>query len=250
MQKGHMNQTRQNVRLTKRKSFEETDTTKLRGKKKRDVYIKIYDMKETIYSNQTGRFPKTSQRGNKYIMVMVEVDSSAIVVEPMKPRTDEEMKRVYRALMTRLKRAGVVPKKHVLDNKISKSMKDMIRDEFKMKYELVPPKYHRQNAAEVAIRNFKTHFLSILSGTAEDFPLYLWDCLLPQAKIIINLLRQANTDPTKSAHAYLCGPFDYNKMPIAPMGCIVQVHEKSDQRGTWAYHSIDGWYLFTSPEYC
>jgi hypothetical protein len=33
------------------------------------------------------------------------------------------------------------------------------------------------------------------------------------------------------------------------MGCEAQVHEKTDKRGTWAYHSVDGWYLFTSPEH-
>ena len=50
-----------------------------------------------------------------------------------------------------------------------------------------------------------------------------------------------------SAYAHLSGPFDYNKMLLAPMGCAVQVHEKTDKRGTWAYHSVDGWYLSTSP---
>ena len=35
------------------------------------------------------------------------------------------------------------------------------------------------------------------------------------------------------------------------MGCKVQIHEKSDNRGTWAYHSVDGWYLYILPEhYC
>ena len=33
------------------------------------------------------------------------------------------------------------------------------------------------------------------------------------------------------------------------MGCEAQVHEKTDKRGTWAYHSVDGWYLATSPEH-
>jgi len=33
------------------------------------------------------------------------------------------------------------------------------------------------------------------------------------------------------------------------MGCEAQVHEKTDKRGTWAYHSVDRWYLFTSPEH-
>ena len=33
------------------------------------------------------------------------------------------------------------------------------------------------------------------------------------------------------------------------MGCEVQVNEKTDKRGTWAYHSVDGWYLDTSPDH-
>ncbi len=35
------------------------------------------------------------------------------------------------------------------------------------------------------------------------------------------------------------------------MGCEAQVHKKTNKWGTWAYHSVDRWYLFTSPEhYC
>ena len=74
-----------------------------------------------MFSDQTGQFPTRSQRGNKYIMVMVEIDSNAILVEPMKSRKDEEMIRAYNALLLRLKRAGIIPKKHVLDNKVSGS---------------------------------------------------------------------------------------------------------------------------------
>jgi hypothetical protein len=151
--------------------------------------------------------------------------------------------------MTRLQHAGIVPKKHILDNEVSEAMKTIIKDDSKMAMELVPPGCHRRNAAEVAIRNFKAHFLSVLAGTADDFPPSLWDRLLPQTEITLNLLRQSNATPTVSAYVHLCGPFDYNKMPLAPMGCAVQVHEKTDKRGTWAYHSVDGWYLSTSPEH-
>jgi hypothetical protein len=180
-------------------------------------------------------------------MVMVEIDSNAILVEQMTSRKDAEMIRVYDALITRLRRAGVVPIKHVLDNEISENMKEHIRDTCKMQIELVPPGCHRRNAAEVAIRNFKAHFLSVLAGVADDFPMNLWDRL--QTEITLNLIRQSNATPTVSAYAHLCGPFDYNKMPLAPMGCNVQVHEKSDSRGTWAYHTVKGWYINTSPEH-
>ena len=129
-------------------------------------------------------------------------------------------------LVQRLKRAKIIPRKHVLDNKVSKNMKELIRSTYNMELELVPPGCHRCNAAEVAIRNFKAHFLSILAGVADNFPMQLWDCLLPQAEITINLSRQSNATPTVSAYAHMSGPFDYNKMSLAPMGCRVQVDKK------------------------
>ncbi len=182
-------------------------------------------------------------------MVMVEIDSNNILVEPMKNRKDAKMIRAYNALLLQLKWAGNVPKKHVLDNEVSEKMKKHIHDMCKLDMELVPPGCHRRNAAKVAIRNFKAHFLSILAGVADNFPPNLWDWLLPQTKITINLIQQSNATPNLSVYAHLSGPFDYNKMPHAPMGCEAQVHEKMDKRGSWAYHLVDGWYLFTSPEY-
>jgi hypothetical protein len=68
-------------------------------------------------------------------------------------------------------------------------------------------------------------------------------------EITLNLLRQSNATPNVSAYAHLRGLFDYNKMTLAPMGCAEQIHEKSDKRGTWQYHSMDGWYLYTSPNH-
>ena len=73
--------------------------------------------------------------------------------------------------------------------------------------------------------------------------------MLPQAEVIVNLLRQSNAALNVSAYAHLSGPLDYNKMRLAPMGSEVQVHEKTDKRGTWAYHSVDGWYLAASLEH-
>ena len=54
--KGHMNQTRKNVRSTKPKPMplEISNTTQLRGKKQRDVFTRVYDARETIFLDQTG----------------------------------------------------------------------------------------------------------------------------------------------------------------------------------------------------
>ena len=106
---------------------------------------------------------------------MVKIDSNAILVKPMKSCKDAEMIRAYDALLNQLKHAGIFSKKLVLDTKVSKNMKNHIRDTHRFNMELVPPGCHRQNAAKVAVYNFKAHFLSILAGVSNDFPLSLWD---------------------------------------------------------------------------
>jgi hypothetical protein len=77
----------------------------------------------------------------------------------------------------------------------------------------------------------------------------LWDRLLPQTVLTLNLLRQSNIAPTVSAYQYIHGAFDYNKMQLALMACAVQIHKRSEKRGSWAFNSIDGWYICTSPEH-
>jgi hypothetical protein len=51
-----------------------------------------------IYTDQTGRFPKKSSIGNQYIMVLIEIDSNAILVEAMKNQTAGEMIRATKYL--------------------------------------------------------------------------------------------------------------------------------------------------------
>jgi hypothetical protein len=85
---------------------------------------------------------------------------------------------------------------------------------------------HPCNRAERAIRTFKDHFLSILAGVDQSFPPYLWDLLLPQAEITLNLLQQSTLNPLISAWEFSHGPFDFNKTPLAPVGCRVLIHAK------------------------
>ncbi len=73
--------------------------------------------------------------------------------------------------------------------------------------------------------------------------------LLPQTILTLNLLRQSNAVRTISTWQYVHGNFDYNKMPLAPMGCAAQIHQSSERRASWAANAIDGWYLQMSPEH-
>ena len=145
------------------------------------------------------------------------------------------------------RKGSIKPMTHILDNEASKELKDEIRKNCDI--QLVPPDNHRRNLAERAIQTFKSHFKAVLAGVDDSFPMRLWDRLLPQAVLTLNLLRQSNAVPTISGWQYVHGHFDYNKMPLAPMGCAVQVHENSERWQSWAANSSDGWYLRTSPEH-
>jgi hypothetical protein len=61
--KGHLNQTRKNVRSTKAKlaPLETCDTSQLHGKKVREVYTDTSMVRETMFTDQTGLFPTRSQ---------------------------------------------------------------------------------------------------------------------------------------------------------------------------------------------
>ena len=65
-----------------RKEFVGPNISQLKGKKVRDVYTTVHKVRDTVFSDQTGQFPTRSQRRNKYVMVMVEIDNIAILVEP------------------------------------------------------------------------------------------------------------------------------------------------------------------------
>ena len=113
-----------------------------------------------------------------------------------------------------------------------------------------PAHIHRRNAAERAIRTFNAYFLAILAGVAADFPQYLWDLLLPQAELTLNLLRQANVNLKISAWEYFQGAvFQYDATPLGPLGCPVMIHKKTSTRHSWDFRRKDGWSVGVAHEH-
>jgi hypothetical protein len=202
-----------------------------------------------MWTDQTGRFPKKSSKGNQYIMVLTESDSDAILVEPMKNRTSGEMIRTYQTLVERLRVAGIAPKEHILDNECSADFKAAITTN-NMTYQLVPPHHHQRNKAEKAVQTFKDHFVAILCEANKSFPLNLWDLLLRQAEHTLNMLQPSQMTSIVSAYTYLWGQYDYNANPFAPMGCKVEAHIVPGICKTWALHTASGYYVGAAWEHC
>jgi hypothetical protein len=160
----------------------------------------------------------------------------------MKSRSASEWVKAYDTIHQELTVKGFKPKLQTLDNEASAALKNLftVND---IAYQLVPPHCHRRNAAERTIRNFKEHFVAGLSSVDSAFPLHLWDRLLPQAEITLNLLRTSRLHPQLSAAAHFHGLVDYNKTAFAPPGCKIIAHKKPGKRRTWAPHGRHGYSL-------
>ena len=65
---------------------------------------------------------------------------------------------------------------------------------------------------------------------------FLWDQLLEQAELTLNLMRKSKADPIKLSQEYLHGStFNYDTTPIGPLGIPVIIHNKPIRRKSWDY---------------
>ena len=248
MIKGHMDQSRKNQRTTKPKPTVQTvpaddmfPTSPPNGTRTHACFAAVMAPTGQVYTDQTGKFVAPSSNGNNYLCVLYDYDSNAILAEPMPSRTGKSILTAYKALHAKLCAAGLRPQLHRLDNECSAALKAFMVAENE-DIQLVPPHSHRRNAAERAIRTFQNHFIAGLCSVDKDFPIHLWDRLLPQALLTLNLLRGSRLNPKLSAYAQLFGFFDFNRTPIAPPGIRVLAHAKPATRTTWSPHALDGWY--------
>jgi hypothetical protein len=136
---------------------------------------------------------------------------------------------------------GLKPKLMKLDNEASKLLKDYLYKQ-EIAFQLFPPYSHRRNSAERAIRSFKDHLIAGLCSTDKAFPMQLWDRILSQAVITLNMLRTSRINPKLLAATHIFGQHDYNRAPMAPPGKRIIAHETPARRQTWARHGQDGWY--------
>ena len=172
--------------------------------KKKDIFISLYNPRDTIYTDQTGQFLHASICGYNYQMIIHKIDGNSTWVELMKNKLQGEMIRARRDALLRIEIQNIVPVRQILDNEISEAYKQEIRNTG-MTYQLVPPDNHRRNIAERAIQTWKNHFVSVLSGAASAFPLHLWCQVIPQAERQLLLLSHSNVNTHISFYAHVYG---------------------------------------------
>jgi hypothetical protein len=160
-----LNQQRHNARTTKVKDPKVimTEPDLGHGIKTQFIYASTIDAGQ-IYTDQTGRFPVVSSKGNKYIMVLYDYYSNSILAQPIKDRTAPELLKAFQVMEQELVARGLKPKLMKLDNGASKLLKMYLHQQ-NITFQFVPPYSHRRNSAERAIRSFKDHLISGLCST-------------------------------------------------------------------------------------
>jgi hypothetical protein len=194
-----MNKHLQNVRSTSKVSImsgiEDAAVTPAGlGSKTNLVYAMVIDQGQ-LYTDLTGIFTVRSSKVNWYVMICYYYDFNYVKAVPMKSSSASEWLKSYGHIHQELTPRGFKPKIQTLDNDASSALKIFFFTENDVQYQLVPPHRHRRNAAEQAIRTFKENFVSGLASVGPDFPLHLWNCILPQAEMKLNLLRKSRRHP-------------------------------------------------------
>jgi hypothetical protein len=208
----------------------------------RIIYADSHCTTGMVDTDPTEKFLVPSVSGNQYILILYKYDSNYIHAEPMIDRTCPSIIAAYQRSIVFLQSRGFKPLLQRLDNEATGTLQDFLFAS-NIDFQLAPPHVHRGNAAERAIRTFKNHFIAGLCSTNPDFPLNLWDKMLQQCLVTLNLLRRSRINPQLSAQAHINGAFDFNRTPLAPPGTKVIIHEKPATRVTWAPRAVEGWYL-------
>ena len=128
----------------------------------------------------------------------------------------------------------------ILDKEVSTEFKKTIVDDWDANYQLVPSNVHRRNIAERAIKTFKAHFISVLAGVYPTFPTFVWDNLLVQTELTINLLWQATLNPITSAWEYFNVAFYFMATPLGPICCKLIIDTTKNKRKSWDHRGREG----------
>ena len=170
-------------------------------------------------------------QGSRYIIVIEDNDAGSILATATKSRKKEHLLEGFIEMYDILKKAGINPILHQIDNKFSKKSIEEIETQ-KLKYQIAPKDNHRIIPAERGIQTLTYHFTSVLYECHLTFPKNQWGWVLPVVVLTLNILRLSRINPAKSAYNELWGNFEFNKTPLAPPGCLIVAHERAQKRGT------------------
>ena len=152
--KGHLNVKQQGARST---AIKDDHPLQEHGNiKTLHVFITLSNIDGKMYSDQTGRFPLPSSRGNKYAVIVYVYDANAILSYTIKNWSTGELLRVFLLVYAKLQTAGFKPQLHKLDNESFTTLETFIANN-NAALQYTPPEINCTNATKCAVQMWKNN---------------------------------------------------------------------------------------------
>ena len=124
--------------------------------------MKITDLDNKLYSEQTGRFLIMSNHGNCYVVIFYAVDVNYNKSYPIKSHHHSQILQAYDDMYDFLRVQGYQPQLHKRDNETSKDVKKFIAEQqSKVQYTLAD--IHCTNISKQCFRTWKNYCLHVPS---------------------------------------------------------------------------------------
>ena len=204
------------------------------------VYMTLTDLDGKLYSNQTGRFPITSNRGNCYVVIFYAVDGNYIKAHPIKSHYHSQLIKDHDEVYDFLRVQGYRLQMHKMDNETSKDVENFILEQ-QAKVQYTTADIHRTNIAERCCCTWKNHFTAVRAGAPHSVCMENWCRMTEQCDITLNMMRPCTLNPCMSAFEAMEGMFYFDATPMAPVGTETIIHLKPVRRHTWSYNAVKAW---------
>ncbi len=206
------------------------------------VSMVIHNITRLVFSNQTGHFSITSNRGHVYLVIFYIYNANFIVSVLIKNCTKQKLLQAYQITYKYLSSCRFKPCLHKMDNETSKDVDDFIQSQ-QTSLQYTPPDIPCFNSAKQAICTWKNHFTTGIASLSKKFPIANWCCLTNQCNYTINMLCPCCQNPRHSAFRAMEGSYLFDATAMAPPGSKVLVHLKSMRCKSWSFYASNGWYI-------
>ena len=125
-----------------------------------------------IASNQTGAFPRVSNRGHKYISVFYVYDANFVKGVPVKSRHCQELLRAYEKICKWCTVQGFKPQLQKMGNETSRDVEEFIESQNADAQYSAPESHYPP--AEKAVQTYKVCFKSMTAILPDMFPIEYW----------------------------------------------------------------------------
>jgi hypothetical protein len=204
-----------------------------------------------LFTNDTGRFPVRAHSVNQYVMIAFHTDGNLILQQAFKSKSNRHRIAAYNTIMTRLAARGLSADLQIMDNRTNSAYIEAITFKWNTTFQLVLSDMHCHNQAERAICMFKDPFLTNPGWCQFSLSTLPLGPPSPTSQAYAQSPPTGHSQPSNQCMGFFQRPFNFNKVPLGPVGCCFLIHAKPASHRSWDFRAKNGFYTGTALEsYC